>query len=283
MGHNPNGAGGSLAAQAREAVRGTLAEANEAAALAWRSPDGRSDRRLLSIVLVAALCLYLQHYLVIQGVSGLPAFLFALGAEQTARDLYAAFTEPVDGPFVRQVFWALGVSVCLFVLPAFALWLSGARLGDFGLSLGRRSERWIYVLLLLVMAPLVLLAATQPGFQGYYPFYRPPPGEPLWPRFAIFECVYLLQFVAVEFFFRGFLLHGARHRFGGFTILLPLIPYMMVHFGKPPAEAAGAVAAGLVLGFLSLRTGSILYGVVLHAGVALTMDISSLAMQGRMF
>ena len=98
-----------------------------------------------------------------------------------------------------------------------------------------------------------------------------------------FERLYLMQFVAVEFFFRGFLLHGAKHRFGAWAILLPLIPYMMVHFGKPPAEAAGEVVAGLVLGFLSLRTGSILYGVVLHAGVALAMDLASLTQQGRLF
>lgn len=55
----------------------------------------------------------------------------------------------------------------------------------------------------------------------------------------------------------------------------------MIHFHKPMLEALGAVGAGLVLGSLSWRTGTVVYGWFLHYGVALTMDLLSLRAAGK--
>jgi uncharacterized protein len=55
------------------------------------------------------------------------------------------------------------------------------------------------------------------------------------------------------------------------------VPYCMIHFSKPLPEALGAIVAGVVLGTLSLRTGSILGGAMLHVAVAVTMDVLALA------
>ena len=208
-----------------------------------------------------------------------PRLLLALGFDTQARALYRAMTEGPDAPFVARMVWALGIVSCLLVIPAIALRASGGSLRDHGFRLDRSAHGWVYVALMAVMLPVVMLAALQPGFRDFYPLYRPAAGEGLWPRFFIWEATYVLQFVAVEFFFRGFLLHSARHRFGAWAIMLPLIPYVMVHFGKPAGEAAGALIAGAVLGYLSLRTGSIVYGIALHAGVALAMDATSLLLE----
>ena len=54
----------------------------------------------------------------------------------------------------------------------------------------------------------------------------------------------------------------------------------MIHFGKPISETAGAIIAGIVLGFLSLNTNSILLGILVHVTVALTMDICALWRSG---
>jgi membrane protease YdiL (CAAX protease family) len=173
--------------------------------------------------------------------------------------------------------------LCLFVLPALAMRAMDMRLRDHGMRLGHRVDGPVYGLLFAFMVPVVLVSAMTPGFREFYPLWRPVEGEPLWPRFFVWEAAYMAQFVAVEFFFRGVLIHAARPRFGAYAILLPMIPYMMVHFGKPAGEAAASVVAGLVLGYLSLRTGSIAYGVLLHGGVALTMDLTALWLQGRLF
>ncbi len=76
------------------------------------------------------------------------------------------------------------------------------------------------------------------------------------------------------------MLHGLKHRYGHGAIWVMLIPYVMIHFTKPPAEAAGAVSAGTVLGVLSLRSGSILGGVLIHVSVAWMMDLMSLWQRG---
>ncbi len=267
---------------ARDGLAGWAAAENAAAAGFWTAPDRVRDRRLAGLVVVAAFALFCQHYLVINGGGNLPLLLWRLGMEDAARALHAYFADPEAGRFRLLLYWAGGVIICLFVMPALYLKATGASLKEHGLQWGRGHAR-IYALLFLLMLPPVLGAAMTPEFSAYYPFFRPAEGESLWPRFFVWEAVYLVQFLAVEFFFRGALVHAARHRFGVWSILLPLIPYMMIHFGKPAGEAAGAVVAGLVLGYLSLRTGSILYGVLLHAGVAITMDLTALAITGRLF
>ena len=40
---------------------------------------------------------------------------------------------------------------------------------------------WVYLVMLLVMAPLVWAMSFNPHFQDTYPFYHHPTGAPLWP------------------------------------------------------------------------------------------------------
>ena len=120
------------------------------------------------------------------------------------------------------------------------------------------------------------------SFQSEYLIYRLAPGESLWPRWFIWEIGYALQFVAVEFLFRGFMVHGLRPQFAGFAVGIMTIPYCLIHFGKPWQETCAAVLAGLALGWLSLRTRSIWWGVLLHVSVAWSMDTLSLWRTGRL-
>ncbi len=92
-----------------------------------------------------------------------------------------------------------------------------------------------------------------------------------------------MQFFSLEFFFRGFLIHGTRARYGYYAILLSVVPYCMIHFGKPLPETLGAIVAGLALGTISLFTRSIWLGVLIHVSVAVSMDLLSLAIQGKLF
>jgi uncharacterized protein len=95
--------------------------------------------------------------------------------------------------------------------------------------------------------------------------------------------LYLLQFIAIEFFFRGFMLHGNKNRFGFYSILVMTIPYCMIHFGKPLPETIGAIIAGLILGMLSLKSNSIWLGIAIHFSVAITMDFCAIWQKGLLF
>ena len=73
----------------------------------------------------------------------------------------------------------------------------------------------------------------------------------------------------------------ARSALGRASVLVMLAPYCMIHFHKPMLEAFGAIGAGLVLGHLAWRTGTIVYGWFLHYAVALSMDLLALHQAGH--
>jgi membrane protease YdiL (CAAX protease family) len=60
-----------------------------------------------------------------------------------------------------------------------------------------------------------------------------------------------------------------------------VVPYCMIHFGKPFLEALAAIAAGIVLGTLALKTRSIWCGVLIHVSVAISMDVAALVQRGE--
>ena len=86
---------------------------------------------------------------------------------------------------------------------------------------------------------------------------------------------------ALEFFFRGFMIHTLKYVVGAAAVPIMVIPYCMIHFPKPLPECLGAIPAGLVLGMLSLKTGRIWGGVLIHVAVAVTMDVLAAAKAGH--
>jgi membrane protease YdiL (CAAX protease family) len=100
---------------------------------------------------------------------------------------------------------------------------------------------------------------------------------------VVWELIYFVQFFGLEFFFRGFLVHSLKPALGKYAIFVMTVPYCMIHFGKPPAETFAAIFAGVFLGWLSYRSGSILLGLILHCAVAFAMDILALNNKGLLF
>jgi membrane protease YdiL (CAAX protease family) len=205
-----------------------------------------------------------------------------LGAlERGATWLAAPASALYRGPWFELLSYALWSLACFagyFVGPALLLRVlrPGEPLSSFGLTWsGLRGHGRAYVLLFLLTLPLVVAASTRPAFQHTYPFYHLAARSPF--DFLAWEALYALQFVSLEFFFRGFLLHTLKRDLGAYAIFVAVVPYCMIHFQKPLPEALGAIFAGLVLGTLSLRTGSVLGGAAVHVAVALTMDLLALA------
>lgn len=179
--------------------------------------------------------------------------------------------------------WQFGTYILVPML--FVKLVLREKLGDYGIKLKTAfSFWWIYVAMYLIILPCVLFVSSEDSFQSTYPFFRPddvgePNSQAYWNRFWIWECFYALQFVSLEFFFRGFMLHGTRRVLGVSSIFVMSIPYCMIHFGKPMPETLGAIIAGVVLGFMSLKTRSIWMGAATHISVALTMDFAALSVQ----
>ena len=178
------------------------------------------------------------------------------------------------------LWWGIAFTLLLILIPMAVGIAVGLGPRKLGLRLkGAGRDGWSYLVLYFVFAPLILLASRSSEFQATYPFFRPQ-GDDLGIGFFVFEAVYCVQFLAIEFFFRGFIVLGLKPRLGGLSVLVMLAPYCMIHYYKPFPEAMGAIGAGLLLGTLAYRTGTIVYGWFLHYGVALTMDLLALHHRG---
>lgn len=181
----------------------------------------------------------------------------------------------------KSAYWVASRVLCYFLLPAIVIRASGGRLRDHGLAARNPlPHAQTYVLLLLGMLPIIVALSFSETFQRYYPFYDYA-GETL-EGLLLWELLYAVQFLALEFFYRGFLLFSLQPYLGVYAIFVMMIPYCMVHFGKPFVETFAAIPAGIILGGLALRTRSILPGALLHVGVAWTMDLLSLAQRGAL-
>lgn len=182
----------------------------------------------------------------------------------------------------KLIYWA-GIIIVFYLLPPFLLirfWFK-ENLSEYGLRIeGAFKDYKLYLLMLCVMIPLVLYFSGTKSFQQRYPFYDPATNESFYPNLFVWEIVYFVQFFALEFFFRGFMLHGTKQTFGFYSVFVMTIPYCMIHFGKPFPETIAAIIAGIVLGVLSLKSRSIWLGVLIHYSVAITMDLCSLYQKG---
>ncbi len=158
--------------------------------------------------------------------------------------------------FTCLVWWDLVCLTTYFVLPALVVrFILKEPLHKYGIKgAGAFAGFPIYMGMLAVVMPFVILVSFGKGFQETYPFYKIPAGEPLGVDFLCWELLYAMQFVALEFFFRGFLVQGLRHRFGVDAVLVMMVPYCMIHFGKPMPETFAAIVAGIALGLMSFRT-----------------------------
>jgi membrane protease YdiL (CAAX protease family) len=185
----------------------------------------------------------------------------------------------------QLAFWAV-VVICSYTIPASLVirFVLRRRVRDFGLRIhGILPHVRMYAALYAIAAPLIVAASFIPSFQDRYPFFHPATGHSLWPYVYAWWVLYWLQFCALEFFFRGFLLHGLAPRLGWAAIFAMALPYNMLHYGKPMPEALAAIIGGIVLGTLSLKTKSVWWGAALHISIAVTMDLCALGHAGRIF
>ena len=139
----------------------------------------------------------------------------------------------------------------------------------------------IYLSMLAIIAPLIILASFTPDFIQAYPRYRVWQFEtmsilPAWASTSIFELFYVVDFAMTEWMFRGALVIGMVSILGKDAILPMASIYVFLHFGKPLGETISSFFGGYFLGILAFTTRHIWGGVILHAGIALLMELMGL-------
>jgi len=238
---------------------------------------------ILYITVLACVSLSLSYY--IGRRPGTTLFLDVLktfGFNDTYLYFRFLFQESSFYEFNKLVYWIINILLFYFLLPfIYIASKKNLRLSDFGWSFKAAFKDYkIYLGFIIFMLPLVFLFSFSKSFQNKYPFYGLQDGVMYWNYFLLWQSLYFLHFIAIEFFFRGFILHGAKKALGFYAVFFMTIPYCMIHFGKPLPETIGAIFAGLVLGTMSLKSNSIWPGVLVHYSIAITMDLLSLWQQG---
>ncbi|HEU4407352.1 MAG TPA: CPBP family intramembrane glutamic endopeptidase [Polyangiaceae bacterium] len=239
--------------------------------------EGAFDARPAVAAFVAAFGLTLQEY-----YGGAATYFAHLHPRVVGYSVRYPWLRPaLFAELYNYVFWSAS-RVFVYVILPFTVWkiaFPRDSLLDMGLRpRGLRQHAWVYLACLALVAPCVLLVARQPDFGAYYPFYRQ--ASRSWLDFIAWELLYFAQFVGLEIFFRGFWLAVLRRQAGSAAIFSMVVPYCMIHYGKPYLEANGAVLAGVVLGTLAMKTRSIYAGLGVHLAVALGMDVAVLASRG---
>ena len=141
-------------------------------------------------------------------------------------------------------------------------WRYGLRLGEWRLGLA------LALAGCLVMTPIVFWFATLPDVQAYY--------APSWSKLPDVLATNALDLFSAEFLFRGFLLLTLVRAIGPIGVLVATLPFVFTHLTKPELELISTLIGGMLYGWLSWRTRSILWGALAHAYI-LTLLIGAAA------
>jgi len=238
-------------------------------------------RRVFITMACVAVCLLTIHYLKYN--SSFRALLSLISALQGNDKNYwlQQIQDTGFGRLIDYLWWTSWHIVGYVIIPVIVIRvLLHVSVSDMGWRWNETHLHWRgYLLLLSPILVFIAIVSQGQDFINHYPFYKLAGRS--WFDLIAWEFLYLLQFVCLEFFFRGFILNSLRPAIGANAIWVMCVPYLMIHFPKLWLEATGAIFFGLFLGILALRSRSIWGGFFVHAGVAVSMDIASLIKQGK--
>jgi len=117
---------------------------------------------------------------------------------------------------------------------------------DFGLRWGTPRVWGYYVLIFCLAAAAVLYASSFITFlRSYY----------LAADFniAVYILTQIVTLASWEFLYRGFLLFGLKEKLGELSIIVQMVPFVLLHLGKPELETLSTVITGLLFGYVAYR------------------------------
>jgi membrane protease YdiL (CAAX protease family) len=190
-------------------------------------------------------------------------------------NLFNYFSASQNIDLYEFIYWFVGDFFTFFVIPILVILIFlKDKPKHFGLQLGDyRAGLKISFYFILVMLVISWFASSSSSFVKTYPLLQRT--KESWNLFFIFEAGLFLYVFAWEFIWRGFMLFGLEEKFGYYAVLIQMIPFVILHNGKPFIETFGAIIGGIALGILAFRTRSFLYCVIVHISVMFTIDLFS--------
>ncbi|MCL5029303.1 MAG: CPBP family intramembrane metalloprotease [Bacteroidetes bacterium] len=190
-------------------------------------------------------------------------------------NFYEALSSNPNVYIYEFAYWYVGDFITLFVIPFLIIkFYLKEKMTDYGIKLGDVSAGLkLTFLSLLIMIPAIWFITAQPAFALTYPLLAQ--ARDSWKIFFLYEFGLIFYLFAWEFIWRGYMLFGLKEKFGYYTVIFQMIPFLILHDGKPPIETFGAIIGGLALGILAYRTRSIYYCVITHAGIMFSIDLIS--------
>ena len=138
------------------------------------------------------------------------------------------------------------------------------KLSEYGWALGDwRFGLKATAITIVVMILPVYLSSFNPEHRAWYPLTTLATASVGY--FTLWGLSYLPHYIGWEFMFRGFVGVGMSKFYGeiGATGIQVLITTLL-HIGKPMGETWGAIFAGVYLGWLTYRTGSVWWAILFH-------------------
>ncbi|MEQ9188363.1 MAG: hypothetical protein RLP15_11555 [Cryomorphaceae bacterium] len=195
------------------------------------------------------------------------------------RECLTAFSYQEQRYLARILFNSIGTLVVFSGLGMLYFFRDRGKVeGFYGLRLTSKQNLLPYFGLLTLMLPLLFWASTQAHFLETYPIfnaaeYKAVFGLTLHQMTALFEGLYLLDFIRIELLFRGALVIGLSRFLGKDAVLPMVVMYCMLHINKPLGEAISSIFGGYVLGVIALYQRHIIGGCIVHIGVAGLMEL----------
>jgi len=191
-------------------------------------------------------------------------------------NLYDYFAAWQNSELYEFLYWFTSDFVVLFVIPVLIVKLVfKEKISQYGLKPGDyKTGLKLASLFIVIMLAVIWFASSSESFTGAYPVFNQ--ARDSWRLFLIYECGLFIYMIAWEFIWRGFMLWGLYPKFGIYAVLIQMIPFVILHNGKPALETFGAIAGGILLGILAIRTESIYYCIITHFGVMFCIDFISI-------
>lgn len=238
--------------------------------------DQVERKRVWLVLMVACVCLLMVHYLKYSSVLLETIRMAEAGLGIDNYQWSRAYRNHPYRELLGYLWWGAWNVFAFLIVPMLTIkYVLKQPLKHYGWQVGNVKQHWLgYVLLATPIMFFAFLVSFREDFANHYPFYNL--AHKSWLDLILWECIYILQFIAVEFFFRGFLVNGFRIPFGSLSIAVMCLPYLMLHFPKLWLESFGAISFGFLLGILALRSKSIWGGVGVHISIALMMDFMAM-------
>ena len=137
---------------------------------------------------------------------------------------------------------------------------------DFGLRLGNWRLWGTHLAVVVILGlPILYAASRMPAVANYYTQV-----EFKLVRYSLEIAAYLF---AWEFILRGFLLFGLKEKLGEASILVQMVPFVLLHFGKPEIEMVSTIIMGIYFGYVAYRSNSCWPAVIMHIFINITARV----------